>query len=126
MPFRGDQQYLSSDCGRLESPDIKHTWEKNIDYARYDIDFSEATLDPTFGELCIFLHRRYRDKGAVNRGEAKFLIMEEYGYLFINPEFPDEVIEVIYSERFEAGEQTLIGIENRKAFFNNFRIIKKN
>ncbi len=105
---------------------IKNTWEQNIKDARYDIDFSEAKLDSTFGDFCIRLHRRYRDKGAVNRGNEGFLILEEYGYVLIHPDYPSEIIVVNYSERFAAGEQTYMGIENRKAFFNSFRIIRKN
>lgn len=105
---------------------IKNTWEQNIKDARYDIDFSEAKLDSTFGAFCISLHRRYRDKGAVNRGNDGFLILEEYGYVLIHPDYPNEIIVVNYSERFAPGEQTYMGIENRKALFNSFRIIRKN
>jgi hypothetical protein len=114
-----------------QSPDeflqaIKLQWEQNIKDARYDVDFSKAELDPAFGDFCILLHRRYRDKGAVNRGKEGYLIIEEYGYVFIHPDFPDEIIGVNYSERFAAGEQTYMGIENRKALFGSLRIIKKN
>ncbi len=52
--------------------------------------------------------------------------MEEYGYVFIHPDYPNEIIAVNYSERFAAGKQTYVGIENRKALFNSLKIIRKN
>ena len=104
---------------------IKHSWESNIKDERYIVDFNEIELVPHFGDYCIFVDRKYRDKGAANKGDNQFLFIEEYGYIFIHPDYPDEVVEAIYSERYKDGEQTNIGIENRDNFVKSLTLIRK-
>ncbi len=104
---------------------IEHDWNLDMESPRYEVDFSNVSVDQRFGDLSIHVHRRYRDKGAVNRGEQRFLIVEEYGYFFVHPDYPDGIVISLYSERFMAGEQTYVGIENRKAFFENYKITRK-
>ena len=62
------------------------------------IDLKIAS-DNRFGPYSVKYYTKSEDHRAVNRGNEDFLILEDYGYIFIPPKNPKLIVQASYSER---------------------------
>lgn len=83
---------------------IKKSKELDADPRRFKMIEHEFALDPMFGNYSVRYSAVSEDHGAVNKGNEPFLVLKLYGYIFIHPEFENEIIDISYSERGRESE----------------------
>jgi len=79
-------------------------------------------LDNRFGQYSVKYYTKSEDHGAVNRGDEPFLILVDYGYVFIHPKIQNLIVQVSYSERGKPQEIRLELEQAAEEFFNGIRM----
>lgn len=100
---------------------IKSQWDKDNKDSRYVLNLDEIRLASKFDTIAVKMHRIYKDKGAVNKGENLYLLLEDYGYSFVHPYDPEVLVTVLYSERFAPGEQKPESEKEREKFISDVK-----
>ncbi|HKI99775.1 MAG TPA: hypothetical protein VKB51_14970 [bacterium] len=72
------------------------TWKKE---ARYQNRQTDLEADSRFGPYCVRYRLQSEDHGAVNRGEAPFLVQRSIGLICFHPKQPQRLVHISYTER---------------------------
>ncbi len=88
----------------FENPQEFENWNrKTLEIAmsanRLNLVDIKIESDNRFGAYSVKYYTKSEDHRAVNRGNEDFLILEDYGYVFIPPKNPKLIVQVSYSER---------------------------
>ena len=83
---------------------MKKSKELDADPRRFKMFKDEFNLDPKFGDYCVKYSSVSEDHGATNKGNDPFLVLKLYGYIFIHPNYGNEIIDISYSERGKVSE----------------------
>lgn len=83
---------------------IKKNKKVGSDPRRFKMFKDEFNSDPKFGDYCVKYSAVSEDHGATNKGNDPFLVFKLYGYIFIHPNYENEIIDISYSERGKVSE----------------------
>jgi hypothetical protein len=111
----------------FESPQEFENWTKRtIEMAmnpnRLRLLDKKFELDGKFGPLTLRYFTRAEDSRAANKGNEPFLLMEDYGCIFVHPKNPNLIVQVSYSERGKAGQIGKDLRESAEAFLDGIKI----
>jgi len=113
----------------FESPEefkkyMKTTIEMAMSPNRLTILDKNIELDDKFGPYTVKYYTKSEDRRAVNRGSEPFLVLVDYGYVFVHPGIPKLIVQVSYSERGRPGEIRPSLKQEAQAFFEGIKISK--
>lgn len=107
-----DPKFHSLAVGIIETPNFT-TFENPQEFEKWNRKTVEVAmsarslrlidkkieLDHKFGPYSVRYYTKSEDHGAVKRGNEDFLILVDYGYIFIPPNNSNLIVQVSYSER---------------------------
>ncbi len=132
-----DPKFHSLSAGVVETPNsavfespqefekwTKKTIEMTTNPNRLHLLEEKVQLDNKFGPFTVKYYTKVEDHKAVNRGNEPFLLLVDYGYIFIHPSNPNLIIQATYSERGRPQEIRPELDREAELFFNNIMIRK--
>lgn len=101
---------------------VKNNMNLGTDPNRFAIVEEETILDNRFGQYCARFYNKSEDRYAAEKNKVHFMIMETYGYVFINPSNAGNLINIYYSERGTLNENSSNLKEIAEKFITGFKL----
>ena len=119
----------TQNAASFENPqEFKKFMQSTVEMAMYSNKLrsldKNIELDDKFGLYTLKYYMKAEDRRSVGSGNEAFLILANYGYVFIHPNIPKLIIQVSYSERGRPADIRPDLEQEAEIFFNGIMIRK--
>jgi len=101
---------------------VKKTMDLQTDPRRFKVQKDELDLDNKFGPYCVRYYTITEDHNPVYKGNAEYLNLENYEYIFVHPNIENVMISVLYSERGNPDEIDPNFDKTAERFFDGLKL----
>jgi len=117
----------TQNAATFESPQefkkfTQSTVEMAMDSNKLAIRDKKIELDDKFGPYTLKYYIKSEDRRAVGSGNEPFLILVDYGYVFVHPNIPKLIVQVSFSERGRPADISPDLEKEAALFFNGIKI----